>query len=213
MSAIILLSGGLDSTVLLAHLLQAGEKVEALTISYGQRHSKETEAAEKVANYYKVPLHKADIPVAKFSESTLTQPWQDIPEGPYTSGETPSTFVPNRNGIFLNFAAMLAHSRGISSVTCAVHGTSDGDTAYPDCTPDFINAVDRSIRIGTGYRVKVKAPFVKWTKRQIVARGVQLLVPFSLTWSCYNSGNVPCEKCATCLERADAFVSQGLEPQ
>lgn len=218
--ALVLCSGGVDSTTLLAMALQRfdADKVYALSISYGQRHEKEIESARAVAQYYGVEQRFLDL-AAIFAESNcslLAHSTQAIPEESYaqqlseTEGHPVSTYVPFRNGLFLSSAASVALSLGCSVVLYGAHHDDWAGNAYPDCSKEFVDAMDRAIVEGTGGELCLEAPFVTWSKADIVKKGLELNVPYELTWSCYEGGEVPCGVCGTCIDRNRAFELNGV---
>lgn len=220
-NALVLTSGGVDSTTALALAIDKYGKdhVLALSISYGQKHSKEIEAAKAVARHYGVEQLFLDLGlIFQYSNcSLLQQSTEDIPEESYaeqiekTGGETPvSTYVPFRNGLFLSAAASIALSRDCEVIYYGAHADDAAGFAYPDCSPVFNNAMNTAIYEGSGHQLRIEAPFVNKNKSDIVALGLQLNVPYELTWSCYEGGNKPCGKCGTCIDRAAAFAANGV---
>lgn len=220
-NALVLTSGGVDSTTALALAIDKYGKdhVLALSISYGQKHSKEIEAAKAVARHYSVEQLFLDLGlIFQYSNcSLLQQSTEDIPEESYaeqiekTGGETPvSTYVPFRNGLFLSAAASIALSRDCEVIYYGAHADDAAGFAYPDCSPVFNNAMNTAIYEGSGHQLRIEAPFVNKNKSDIVALGLQLNVPYELTWSCYEGGNKPCGKCGTCIDRAAAFAANGV---
>ena len=152
------------------------------------------------------------IPLAfmgKYFTSSLLEGADAIPEGHYADENMKSTVVPFRNGIMLSIAAGIAESRGLKNVLIANHG---GDhSIYPDCRPEFINAMDAATKAGTYIDVRVKAPYTNITKTDIARRGKALGIDYSETWSCYKGGDVHCGKCGTCVERKEALEGAGIE--
>lgn len=220
-NALVLTSGGVDSTTALALAIDKYGKdhVIALSISYGQKHSKEIEAAKAVARHYDVEQLFLDLGlIFQYSNcSLLQQSTKDIPEESYaeqiekTGGETPvSTYVPFRNGLFLSAAASIALSRDCEVIYYGAHADDAAGFAYPDCSPVFNNAMNTAIYEGSGHQLRIEAPFVNKNKADIVAMGLKLGVPYELTWSCYEGGNKPCGKCGTCIDRAAAFAANGV---
>lgn len=220
-NALVLTSGGVDSTTALAIAIDKYGKdhVLALSISYGQKHSKEIEAAKAVARHYGVEQLFLDLGlIFQYSNcSLLQQSTEDIPEESYaeqiekTGGETPvSTYAPFRNGLFLSAAASIALSRDCEVIYYGAHADDAAGFAYPDCSPVFNNAMNTAIYEGSGHELRIEAPFVNKNKSDIVALGLQLNVPYELTWSCYEGGNKPCGKCGTCIDRAAAFAANGV---
>ena len=217
---LVLCSGGVDSTTLLARAVErcGAGNVVALSISYGQRHSREVQAAEAVASHYGVQQRFLDLG-AIFADSRcslLAHSDQPVPRGDYASqqaaaeGTPVSTYVPFRNGLFLSAAASMALSLDCSAVYYGAHRDDWAGAAYPDCSPAFVEAMGRAIAEGTGGTLRLEAPFAHATKADIVAEGLALGVPYELTWSCYEGGEAPCGQCATCLDRAAAFAANGV---
>ena len=221
MNALVLSSGGVDSTTALALAVEkyGKEHVVALSVSYGQKHDKELEAAKAVAEYYGVEQLFLDLSVIfQYSNcSLLRQSDEEIPEESYaqqiqkTGGETPvSTYVPFRNGLFLSAAASVALSKDCSVIYYGAHADDAAGAAYPDCSQEFHQAMNEAIYQGSGKQLHIEAPFVGKTKADIVALGLQLGVPYQLTWSCYEGKELPCGKCGTCIDRAKAFAANGV---
>ncbi|MFQ9126589.1 MAG: 7-cyano-7-deazaguanine synthase QueC [Butyricicoccaceae bacterium] len=219
--AMVLCSGGVDSTTCLALAVEkyGRENVSALSIYYGQKHVREIEAAKKVLEYYGVEGTSLDLtPVFAYSDcSLLSHSTEDVPEEMLRASSWSSawrqpvtTYVPFRNGLFLSAAASVALSKGCSVIYYGAHHDDAAGNAYPDCSEEFVNAMNRSIVLGSGGDVRIEAPFVRWNKAQIVAEGLRLQVPYQLTWSCYEGGDKPCGKCGTCLDRIRAFEANGV---
>jgi 7-cyano-7-deazaguanine synthase len=203
-------SGGMDSTVLLAHLVAEGREVHALSVDYGQRHRRELAAAAERCAYYQVPHRVADLRgvTSLFGANALTDAQVAVPEGHYEEASMKATVVPNRNMLLIATAAAWAMSLKASAVAYGAHG---GDHAiYPDCRPAFADALDQAIRLADWHEVSLERPFVAMDKTAIVRRGAELGVPFALTWSCYVGGDRHCGKCGTCVERKEAFVRAGV---
>lgn len=220
-NALVLTSGGVDSTTALALAIEkyGSDHVIALSISYGQKHTKELEAAKAVAAHYGVEQRFLDLAlIFKDSNCSLLEgSTEEIPEASYaeqiaeTHGETPvSTYVPFRNGLFLSAAASIALSRDCEVIYYGAHADDAAGFAYPDCSPIFNNAMNTAIYEGSGHQLRIEAPFVNQTKADIVATGLKLGVPYALTWSCYEGGDHPCGKCGTCIDRAAAFAANGV---
>ena len=148
--------------------------------------------------------------------SLLKQSTEDIPLESYaqqieeTHGEHPvSTYVPFRNGLFLSSAASIALSHDCSKIMYGAHADDAAGAAYPDCSLDFVNAMNQAIYLGSGNQLTIEAPFVSLTKADVVKKGLELGVPYELTWSCYEGGEKPCGKCGTCIDRRRAFELNG----
>ena len=220
MKILVLSSGGVDSTTCLAMAVKevGAKNVLALSVYYGQKHDKEIQAAKKVAEYYGVRRMELDLSVifAGSNCSLLKQSTEDIPLESYaqqieeTHGEKPvSTYVPFRNGLFLSSAASIALSHGCSKIMYGAHADDAAGAAYPDCSVDFVNAMNQAIYLGSGNQLTIEAPFVSLTKADVVKKGLELGVPYELTWSCYEGGEKPCGKCGTCIDRQKAFEKNG----
>jgi len=205
MRALVLLSGGMDSTTALAQAVDGGANyVECISFNYGQRHSKELLSAAKVAEHYGVTHHIIDLTGASaaFAGSALTG-GGPVPEGHYAADNMKQTVVPNRNMIMMSLAAGLAISRDLDEVWCAAHA-GDHDI-YPDCRGEFFSALEEAIQVGNYKQIKVVTPFILKTKAEIASRGFALRAPLSLTWSCYKGEITHCGRCGTCVERREAF--------
>jgi 7-cyano-7-deazaguanine synthase len=200
--SVLLLSGGVDSLVLLARECHAGRPPRCLIINYGQRHRREVEQANSIAEVYRVACATIRLPSAIFLGSALTG-GDPVPlDRHYADPGQASTVVPNRNMVFLAIAAAYAVQLGEDLVLFAAHA---GDyPVYPDCRPEFVDAADAALRLACG--VRVSAPFVGMTKAEVVRLGRSLDVPFSLSWSCYQGGDEPCGRCGACVERAEALA-------
>ncbi|MBD5158864.1 MAG: 7-cyano-7-deazaguanine synthase QueC [Ruminococcus sp.] len=220
MKALVLFSGGVDSTTCLAMAVEkyGAENVIALSIYYGQKHDKEIESSRKIADYYGVQLKTLDLALI-FADSTcslLTGSDTEIPKETYaeqlekTDGKPVSTYVPFRNGLFLSSASSIALSNDCSVIYYGAHSDDSAGNAYPDCSDDFNNAMNQAIYLGSGGQLEIIAPFVNLTKADVVKKGLELSVPYELTWSCYEGGNKPCGKCGTCRDRIRAFELNGV---
>jgi 7-cyano-7-deazaguanine synthase len=213
-TAVIVASGGLDSTTLAYFLKSQGYRLAFLSFDYGQRHKKELGFASQTAkrldaSFTLLDLHAAGI-TAILGDSALTNSAVSVPHGHYAWENMRVTVVPNRNAIMLTLAYALAISTRASVVATAVHA---GDHAiYPDCRPEFISAFEQMESLacaGLG-DVTIQTPFLQQTKANIVATGSQLGVPFAETWSCYEGGELHCGACGTCFERREAFDMAGV---
>ena len=220
MKAMVLASGGLDSTTALALAVDKHGKdnVIALTISYGQKHDKEIQSAIKVAEYYGVEHLFLDLTkIFQYSDCSLLKHSDEaIPEKSYaeqieeTKGDTPvSTYVPFRNGLFLSSAASIAISKECNVIYYGAHSDDAAGFAYPDCSQDFVDYMNKAIYEGSGHQLKLEAPFATFTKKDIVRMGIELKVPYELTWSCYEGNDKPCGKCGTCIDRQAACEANG----
>ena len=207
---VVLLSGGVDSSTLIPYLRQdRAVELIGLAINYGQRHYCELAASEQVAKHYSIEFVRVDLPGLQhaISASALTDMNQDVPEGHYESATMQATVVPNRNMILLSIAAGVAISNGAGFVAYAAHS---GDHAiYPDCRLMFVHQMQEALKQCHYEEVKLVTPFVSMTKAQIVHFGVEKLVPYHATWSCYKGGDKHCGRCGTCVERLEAFEAAG----
>lgn len=220
MKSIVLLSGGLDSATCLALALEGttNDNVLAVNMYYGQKHEKEIQAARDVAKFYGVELMELDLSsiFSKSDCSLLKSSGKAVPTGSYaeqqkdSNGKPVSTYVPFRNGLMLSAAASIAVSIGAGVVYYGAHSDDVAGNAYPDCSPEFVDAINQAVSIGTGFQCRIIAPFAKATKADIVRYGLEHNVPYELTWSCYNGGDKPCGKCGTCIDRAKAFEQNGV---
>ena len=209
---VVLLSGGIDSTVLMYSLVESYE-IWPLTIGYGQRHHKEVMAARNVCEARGDWLLKRwkylDLSNLRFVLPSALTGIGEVPKGEYDKETMSQTVVPNRNMIFLAIAAGCAEGIGAEKVAYAAH--TEDHYLYPDTRPEFAVTCDLAIEQGTGGKVRMLTPFIDNSKADIVALGKKLVVPFKLTWSCYEGGNVHCGMCGTCLERREAFRQAGVE--
>ena len=206
MKSVMLLSGGVDSSTLLYYLLNKGYEVHALTFHYGQKHSRELESAKKLAAKNHIEHRVVDISTIHelISHGALTGS-ESVPKAFYTEESQKITIVPNRNMILLSIAAGYAVKIGAKKVYYAAHKSDY--SIYPDCRKEFVKALDTAVYLGNLWTpVEVEAPFVEMTKADIVRLGLELGVPYELTWSCYEGRSRPCLKCGTCLERTEAFL-------
>jgi 7-cyano-7-deazaguanine synthase len=217
--AVVLLSGGLDSTTTLAIALAEGYDVHALTFSYGQRHQSEIEAARRVAQRFDVSAHVvAQIDLRMFGGSALTgdiavpksRSLSEIGEG------IPVTYVPARNTIFLSFALAWAEVLGASDVFLGVNALDY--SGYPDCRPEYIEAYEKMANLATKagvegrQRLRIHTPLILLTKAQIIQRGLALGVEYSITITCYDpsADGAACGQCDACLLRLKGFAESGI---
>lgn len=220
MKAMVLFSGGVDSTTCLALAVKeyGAENVTALSIGYGQKHSREIQAAQKLASHYNVEWKQLDLSTifADSDCSLLAGSEEEIPKETYadqlseTDGKPVSTYVPFRNGLFLASAASMALSLGCELIYYGPHADDAAGNAYPDCSEEFNIAMNTAIYLGSGKQLRIEAPFVAKTKKEIVKLGLELGVPYEMTWSCYEGGEKPCGVCGTCRDRQAAFLANGV---
>lgn len=207
-TALVVLSGGLDSTTLAYHLHGLGHPLKAVSFDYGQRHKRELTSAMNVAAKLGIGHRIIDVSfLRELLGSALTDPDIAVPHGHYEEESMRATVVPNRNTIMLSIAWGIACAEQLGLVALGVHA---GDHhIYPDCRPGYVADIERALRSGTeGHReptLSLSTPFIAMDKAAIVARGLMLGVPYELTWTCYEGGARPCGQCGSCRERAEAF--------
>lgn len=221
MKALVLFSGGVDSTTCLGLAIDkyGKENVIALSVSYGQKHTKEIECSRKIAEYYGVEHIYLDLAkIFEYSDcSLLEHSDREIPKESYAEqiekgdGKPVSTYVPFRNGLFLSSAASIALSKDCEVIYYGAHSDDAAGNAYPDCSDAFNKAMGDAIYIGSGNQLRIEAPFVNMTKAEVVKTGLALKVPYELTWSCYEGKERPCGVCGTCIDRAKAFELNGVK--
>ncbi len=220
MKALVLFSGGVDSSTCLAMAVEryGSADVTALSVTYGQKHDREIRSAVDIASYYGVEHIYLDLgKIFQYSDcSLLSHSDREIPHMSYSeqtskSGNLPvSTYVPFRNGLFLSAAASVAISKGCGIILYGAHGDDAAGCAYPDCTDAFNRAMADAVYEGSGRQVRIEAPFVNMTKKDIVREGLRLGVPYELSWSCYEGKDRPCMVCGTCRDRIRAFEENGV---
>ena len=206
--SVIIYSGGLDSTTL---LYEERDRVAlAVTFDYGSNHAAREIACARI-HCQRLGIEHVVIDLAFMKQhfaSSLLGGADAIPEGNYDEENMKSTVVPFRNGIMLSIACGMAESRGLTRVLIANHG---GDHAiYPDCRPEFIQAMDAAMQAGSYVGVKIAAPYTLLTKTELVRRGVAMGIDYGTTYSCYRGGEHHCGRCGTCTERREAFRQAGI---
>ena len=212
-NALVLFSGGLDSTTMLAMIKSDGYEITALTINYNQRHVSEIEFSKKSLS--QLQIHKQiifDLDLSKIGGSALTD---DIPVPIDSNDNIPTTYVPARNTIFLSLASSFAERLNISDIFIGANIIDY--SGYPDCRPEFIKSFEKTINLGTklgveGSHIRIHTPLIKMTKAEIIRKGHSLGVDYSLTLSCYNptDSGLACGKCDSCKFRKDGFKNAGL---
>ena len=210
--AVVLLSGGLDSTTTLAIAQSEGFQCHALTFRYGQRHAVELAAAQRVAAAMKVASHRI-VDIGLFGGSALTDAGTQVPKDRSTDEMAhgiPPTYVPARNTIFLSYALALCEVLPARDIFLGVNVLDA--SGYPDCREEFVAAFERAARLGTRMDdLRIHAPLVKLTKAQIIACGADLGVDYALTHSCYDPrGDLACGRCDACLLRQKGFAEAGV---
>jgi 7-cyano-7-deazaguanine synthase len=216
-SCIVLLSGGLDSATCLLIALKAGREVYALSFDYGQRHAVELSRARALVQRYGAKEHRVvRLELPGCEASALTSPDREVPRHALGAEAIPITYVPARNTLFLAHALAWAEVIGVSEFFIGANALDY--SGYPDCRPEFLEAFERAANLGTkagvegALRFKVRAPLLRMTKGQIVARAAELGLDFTLTSSCYDPSDdgIACGSCDSCLLRQKGFHEAGL---
>lgn len=212
MKTLILLSGGLDSTVTLAKALETGKKCAALSFNYGQRHVIELQRAEQIAHYYQIPLNIVQLDLSCFAAHSALTSNKDLPTNQtlqqIANAGIPNTYVPARNTLFLAYAT--GYAEMIQADEIHIGANSLDLVGYPDCRPSFIEAFQKLLEVSTkqavcGTPIKLCAPLLYLTKAEIMQEGLRLKAPLDMTWSCYNPiQNLPCQVCDACVIRKSA---------
>ena len=194
------------------------ENVAAVSFLYGQKHTKEVDAAMKVSTHFGIKWHSIiGLPLVfkGYGSAIMSKDQQEMPQMTYqeihnAQGVSP-TYVPYRNGNLLSISATIALTLGADELYFGAHSEDAHNWAYPDCTPEFIGAMANAIFIGTYYKVRLRSPLMWMTKKDVVKMGLQYGAPFELTWSCYEGGELSCGKCPTCVSRLEAFKVNGTK--
>ncbi len=213
--AVVLLSGGIDSSITLYLALKKGYDCFCLIFDYGQKHKKEIQCAKKIAKRAKCKYEiiRFELP---WKGTSLLDKKLTIPKNRTTQQikkEIPSTYVPARNTIFLSFALSFAEAINAGVI---FNGANAIDySGYPDCRPEYFSALEKVSSLGTkrgieGKSIKFLTPLIKMSKTEIIKTGIKLKVPYQLTWSCYQGGKKPCQNCDSCLLRAKGFKELGI---
>lgn len=222
--ALVLSSGGVDSTVCVAIAVDklGAENVSTVSVSYGQKHSKELECAAKVADFYHTGHYELDLSnILKYSNCSLLKGSKEaIPEMSYADqiakNGKPSTEVPLRNGLMLiaiGSLAMQLYPEDNVDIYIGAHADDAAGEAYPDCSEEFIRNVNGAILIGSRNKVQIISPFVNCNKSEVVKQGLSMGAPFELTTSCYNGRDKACGLCGTCRDRIAAFkANNAIDP-
>ncbi len=210
--ALVLLSGGVDSTTCLyIARKEFGENhVTAISIDYGQRHLKEIDQAELICE--NAICNHVILPIPGMPRSMLTDPDAEVPSISYSDMEegVSPTYVPFRNGQLLSRTAAYAQAKNFIGIYFGAHAEDAHNWAYPDCTPEFIGAMANAIYIGTYRQVRLITPLEWLTKCEVIRLGERLGVPWELTWSCYKGESLHCGICPTCRARRDGFIASGV---
>jgi len=215
MKAVVLLSGGLDSTVCMAVAKSLGFEAYPISFNYQQRHQREIECARQVADYYEVARHLViDTNMAAIGGSALTDPGVGVPDGDVSRHDIPVTYVPARNLIFLSYALGYAEVIGADHIFIGVNALDY--SGYPDCRPEFIRLFQELANYSTkaatadGRHLKIETPLLELSKKDIVQLGTKLEAPLHLTTSCYRGGEAACGTCDSCLLRLKGFAEAHL---
>lgn len=216
--AIVLLSGGLDSTTVLAQAIADNKEVVALSFRYGQRHDKELTSASNVAKFYNIKHVIVDMDLSMF-RSALTDTNINIPEDRSKSdigSDIPVTYVPARNVIMLSVATGLSESVDADKIYIGINAIDY--SGYPDCRPEFLDSFEKMINVSTkagveGHHIKIICPIINCSKADIIRLGKKLGAPLHLTWSCYKGGDKACGKCDSCELRLKGFKEAGFKDE
>ena len=215
MKAVSLLSGGLDSSTVLSYAISKGYEVIALSFDYGQRHRKELESAKRIAEYYGVKHKIMKIDLRAIGGSALTDDIE-VPEVTLRDigKEIPVTYVPARNTILLSLGLGLAEVTDSSKIFIGANALDY--SGYPDCRPEYFEAINRTFDLATkktveGGKIEVEAPLLRFSKADIVKLAISLKTPLELTWSCYNGKERACGVCDSCKLRLKGFMEAGFE--
>lgn len=216
--AVVLFSGGLDSTTALCWALSKGYECLAVSFDYGQRHARENASARAIARRLGVKLYEIKLDFPWFDSCSLVNSKLKLPDVKLSrigrKGDIPSTYVPGRNLVFASAGVSLADAVGAAAV---VLGPNVVDySGYPDCRPEFYRALEKAAAFGTrrgatGGKIKFLTPLIKLSKAGIARLGLKLKAPLELTWSCYRGGKRPCGHCDSCKLRAKGFADAGLK--
>ncbi|GEM46052.1 7-cyano-7-deazaguanine synthase QueC [Deinococcus cellulosilyticus] len=211
--AVVLLSGGLDSSTTAAIAKhEDGYEVTALSFRYGQRHTIELEQAQKIANHFGLKHFVVDVNISQWGGSALTDESIDVPTSGTEDGVIPPTYVPGRNTVFISIGLSLAEAIDAEALYLGINAVDY--SGYPDCRPEYLEAFQNLADLATkagleGRGAKLKAPLVLMTKVDIVKKALELGVPIDQTWSCYQGGTEPCGVCDSCRIRDKALIEAG----
>ncbi len=212
-TTIVLLSGGIDSATAAGIAMEAGQKVIGLSFDYGQRHRKELQAAETLAEYLNLEEHLTiKINLSSWGGSSLTDTSQEIPTQGIQKNIIPNTYVPGRNTIFIAIGLSLAEARGATRIALGINAMDY--SGYPDCRPDYLQAYQQlanlSNKVGRdGKSIELWAPLLHWEKTKIFREALRLKIPIAKTWSCYQGERKACGECDSCRIRDQALQEVG----
>ncbi len=215
--AIVLLSGGLDSTTCLAIAQSQGYECHTLSFDYGQKHCAELTAAQQIAKHYHAKHHIINLSLSDLSGSALTNPELDVPDH-QGSTDIPITYVPARNTVFLSLALGLAETIQAHHIFIGVSAIDY--SGYPDCRPEYIDAFQTMANLATkmgieGNGITIETPLIQLSKKETIQRGMALNVDYQQTISCYraNSEGLACGKCDSCILRKKGFSAASIDDQ
>lgn len=213
MKSIVLFSGGIDSTVILAMALKESRQCYTISFDYGQRHKLELQAAKAIATYYSVPHQVIAIDPTPFAKSALSNPYLEVAQNrthqDIEAAGIPNTYVPGRNTLFLAYALSMAEALEADEILIGANAMDA--SPYPDCRPEYFNAFQALANLATKQAVensgaKISTPILFWDKKKIVAEGLSLGAPLHMTFSCYSPKNqTPCGRCDACMLRGQAL--------
>ena len=216
--AVVLLSGGLDSSTCMAIAKRDGYELYALSFEYGQRHDRELESARAIARHFGAKEHMIlKMELDKIGGSALTDGSIEVPENrdeEHMAEEIPVTYVPARNTILLSYALAYAEVKDADAIYIGANALDY--SGYPDCRPEYYKAFEEVARLGTkrgveGRPIEIKYPLIEMSKADIIRTGMELGVPYELTWSCYKGGEKACGVCDSCRLRLKGFREAGYE--
>lgn len=218
--AIVLLSGGIDSTVTLAYAISEGYEVYPLTFLYGQKHSREISSAERIVKHYGLKRHlKINLDPSLFSSSALVSRVIDLPKdrsAEKIGSDIPDTYVPSRNLVFLSIASAVGENENVDAIFIGANAIDF--SGYPDCRPEFFEAFKKVLEVGTrrgvrGKPIAIETPILHMKKSEIIKLGKSLNAPLHMTWSCYSGGERACGRCDSCVLRLKGFEEAGYEDE
>ena len=214
--AVVLFSGGLDSTTALCWALDRGYACEAVSFDYGQRHNRETFSARRIARFLGVKLYEIRLAFPWLGVSSIIDKKKRLPDRRLSkigAGGIPSTYVPGRNLVFASIGVSLADAAGAEAVVLGPNFIDH--SGYPDCRPQFYRALEKAVAAGTrrgalGKKIELLTPLIRLSKKEIIKLALKLKAPLKYTWSCYAGGARPCGVCDSCKLRAKGFLDAGL---
>jgi 7-cyano-7-deazaguanine synthase len=215
--SLVIFSGGLDSTVCLYLAKSKSKEVEAISFDYSQRHKIELKKAKEITQKLKIKHTIIKIPKGIFANTSLVDKEVKVPKNELSTKKIPNTYVPGRNILFLSFAVSFAESRDIQNIYIGVNALDY--SGYPDCRPEFIQAFEKAIQLGTKSGtekklIRIETPLLHMSKKEIILLGKKIKVPFGMTHSCYDpKKSIPCGECDSCLLRKKGFQEAGVSDE